>query len=107
MTELQLRKQTLLLESDLNRLTLHAQCAHLREAVNWVGRLEHVRRQIAPWALALSALAGLAFTLRPRRTAAGRGLWAWVLERAAVLIPLVSRTFSSCRTNDQNINSQK
>lgn len=30
MTELQLRKQALLLESDLNRLTLHAECARLR-----------------------------------------------------------------------------
>jgi hypothetical protein len=90
MTELQLRKQTLLLESDLNRLTLHAECGRLRDAVSWVGRLKDAQRQVAPWALLLAPLAGVALVLGLRRSSSGASFWARAL---AVAPSFIQKTF--------------
>jgi hypothetical protein len=88
MTTLELRKQTLLLESDLNRLTLHAECGHLRDAANWAGRMKDVRRELAPWALVLAPLAGMALALGLRRSSLSTGLVTKALEVAPSLIQL-------------------
>ena len=88
MTTLQLRKKTLLLESGLNRLTLRAECERLREAADLAGRLQDTRRQIAPWALVLAPLAGVALALGLRRSRSGTGFWTRALEIAPALIQL-------------------
>ncbi len=94
MTALQLRKKTLLLESDLNRLTLHAECAHLREAVGWLGRMRDARHQIAPWALVLAPLAGVALMLGLRRSSSGGG---W-LAKALAVAPSLMQLWRTCMT---------
>ena len=65
MNAFELRKKTLLLESDLNRLTLHAECAQLRKVAS--------HSTVARWALALAPLAGLAFALGLCRSSHGAG----------------------------------
>jgi len=84
MIALQLRKKTLLLESDLNRLTLHAEWQRLHEATRWTGYLKETRLGIGAWALALAMapLAGAAVVLGLRRVLRG-GHW-WIKALAAV-----------------------
>jgi hypothetical protein len=88
MTALQLRKQTLRLESDLNRLTLQTHCEQLREAAAWVGRMNDARRQVAPWALLLAPLAGVALAVGIRRFSGCAGFLAKALAAAPSLIQL-------------------
>ena len=88
MNTLQLRKQTLLLESDLNRLTLHTELEHLHETANLPKRLKNARRQMAHWALVLAPLAGLALTLGLRRSSTGPGFLRRALPVAPSLIQL-------------------
>jgi hypothetical protein len=83
-----------LLESDLNRLTLYAECEHLREAASWVGRIKDAQRKLSPWALVLAPLAGVALALGLRRSSSGAGFLARALALAPSLIE-VWRTFSS------------
>ncbi len=91
MTALQLRKQCLLLESDLNRLRLRAETERLRKAVDWVSRIEEeTRRQIAPWAQALAPLAGVALALGLRRSRPGGGVLSRVLRLGSSLVQLWS-----------------
>lgn len=87
MTELQLRKKTLLLESDLNRLTLHAQGVHLREATSRLGCTKEEGRRIIPWALMLATLVGLRFALG-RRSSLGASFFERALRIAPPLIQL-------------------
>ncbi|MCU0784204.1 MAG: hypothetical protein MUF81_09205 [Verrucomicrobia bacterium] len=94
MTALQLRKQTLLLESDLNRLTLHVECAQLREATNWMGQIRGAQKRIPSWALAVAPLAGVALVLGLRRSSAGAGLLTKALGVAPSLIQ-IWRMFSA------------
>ena len=83
MTALELRKQALLLESDLNRLTLRAECERLLEAA---GHVQELRRQIKPWTMVLAPLAGVALALGLRRARSGVGLLAKALVIAPSLI---------------------
>jgi hypothetical protein len=92
MTAVRLRKQTLLLESDLNRLTLCAECEHLREAANWSGRVEHLRQQVGPWALVLAPLAGAGLMLGLRRFSSGAGL----LPKALAVAPALIKLWRTC-----------
>ena len=69
MTPLKLQKRTLVLESDLNRLTLQAELRHLHSARTWTSFIKHHGRGIAPWALAVAPLAGVVVALGARRTA--------------------------------------
>ena len=68
-TPLKLQKQTLVLESDLNRLTLQAELHDLRSACTWPSLIKGPGREIAPWALALAPLVGVVVALGFRRTA--------------------------------------
>ncbi len=94
MTALQLRRRTLLLESDLNRLTLHAECEHLHKAVGWLGRMRDARRHIAPWALVLAPLAGVALMLGLRLSSSGSG---W-LAKALAVAPSLMQLWRTCMT---------
>jgi hypothetical protein len=88
MTAFQLNKELLLLESNLNRLLLRAECEPLREYATGVGPMKDGRRPIVRWALVLAPLAGLVVALRSRRFAPGTGFLAQVLAVAPSLIPL-------------------
>jgi len=88
MTALQLRKQMLVLESDLNRLTLCTEWERLREAANWSGRVGDLRRQVRPWALVLAPLAGVGLTLGLRRFSSSARLLVRALAFAPALIKL-------------------
>jgi hypothetical protein len=87
-TSLQLRKKALVLESSLNRIALRAECERLREAADGVSRIMDTGRHIAPWALVLAPLAGVALALRLRRSAPGEGLLSRALGLAPSLIQL-------------------
>lgn len=67
MTELQLRKRALLLESDLNRLMLHGACNRLGHVGSRAGPLKGLQGHIGPWALRLAPLAGMTLVLGLRR----------------------------------------
>ncbi len=88
MTALQLRKKTLVLESELNRLALQAECERLREAAGWLSWIKDARHQITPWALVLAPLAGVALALRLRRPASADGFLSRALRFAPSLIQL-------------------
>jgi len=70
MTLLKLQRQTLALESDLNRLALQAEFRQLRDARTWAGFMKRGGRELAPWAFALVPLFGVVAALGLRR--AGR-----------------------------------
>ncbi len=85
-TELELRKKALLLESEHNRLRLLSEVEQLRRTSIVPGLLEGVRSKLGPWALPVSALAGIVFAMRGRRSAYGEGFLGTAL---AVVPPLV------------------
>ena len=93
MTDLQLRKKSLLLESNLNRLRLRAELQQLREATDVVANLKALPRRLGPWTLALAPLAGIVAALGLRRSSAG-GLLQGTLALAPALIRLW-RAFST------------
>lgn len=94
MTALQLRKQTLLLESDLNRLALHAECRHLRNVGGRAGCGANVRSAIRPLALLLAPVAGSVAALGLRRSGSGAGLLRTALHIAPSLVRLCRVWFS-------------
>lgn len=97
-TTLRLRRQALLLKSDLNRLTLDAECQRLRQAVSsWSSSFSlcpagcmpnRELQRVGPMALMLAPLAGVALGTGFRRSSAGAGFFAWALKAAPVLIRL-------------------
>ena len=87
-TELQLRKKALLLESHLNRQALRAECARLSGAMDWVGRIREMGQKIGPWAVVLAPLAGLAMALGLRRSKPVTGLLASALGVVPSLIKI-------------------
>jgi len=60
---LQLRKQALLLESELNRLTLSVECQRLPRVGIWADRITNVSHAAGPWVRALAPVAGIALAL--------------------------------------------
>ena len=88
MTAIELRKQTLLLESDLNRLALHVECQRLREVGSWAGRVAYIRSAIGPWALLLAPVAGLILALGFCRSSSRAGFLTRALQVAPSLIRL-------------------
>jgi hypothetical protein len=86
MTALKLQKRTLLLESDLNRLTLRAELQHLRAPRTWTGFLQHPGRQAAPWAFVVAPLVGVVLALGIRRTARPFGSAIRIVKAARLMI---------------------
>ena len=66
LAELQLRKRALVLESELLRQTLRAECRGWRARTAWVGETAQAYQKFRPWLVVLAPLAGLlaARTLR-------------------------------------------
>jgi hypothetical protein len=88
MTALQLRKKALVLEGELNRLALQAECERLREAAASLRWTKGARNQITRWAPVLAPLAGVALALRLRRPASADGFLSRALRLAPSLIQL-------------------
>ena len=86
LNELQLRKQALLLESDLNRLALRVEWDRLGEVGKWAGRIAEVRNFITPWTRLLAPMAGVALALGLRRRS---GWFGFLSKAAAVIGPLM------------------
>jgi hypothetical protein len=97
LTELNVRKQALLLESDLNRLTLQLQCEHLRQTRNWLTSIGGGPRKLGFWVVTLAPLAGLAMTLGMRRS---RRLFGSLATAVAVAKPLIRFWRSSRESSD-------
>ncbi|HTV39527.1 MAG TPA: hypothetical protein VMF08_03055 [Candidatus Sulfotelmatobacter sp.] len=83
-TELQTRKQALLLESDLNRLRLRAEFNNLREGANFLKRL----RRFGSWTSMLGPVAAVIITIVLKRSFPGAGLLRKALAGAPELIRL-------------------
>ena len=77
---LQLRKQALILESGLNRLTLRAEVQNLRSATAWASDATQTCRTLAPWLLLLAPAAGFLAIRGLRRPESGIGRLAAVLK---------------------------
>ena len=86
LTELQLRKESLLLESHLNRLALCAECERLSEVGSWVSRIAGAGNLIRPWALLLAPVAGVALALGSRRWSGWLG---FLTKTLAMIAPLI------------------
>ena len=65
---LALKKQALLLESDLNRLGLQAELLSLRSAAVWTNAVTRLPRTLTPLLLILAPLAGFLLVRRARRS---------------------------------------
>jgi hypothetical protein len=80
--ELQLRKRTLVIESELNRLALQTEWQHVRAATDWVSQAGQWVRRANPWLAVLAPLLGVltARTLPREGGIVGRalGLLKWV-----------------------------
>ncbi len=94
MTALRLRKQTLLLESDLNRLTLCAECARLGVLADWLGCARSAPRRLTPWLWLVAPLAGVALALGLRRSFSGAGF----LKKALTVAPSLVHLWRTCAT---------
>ena len=66
--KLNLQKQALLLESDLNRAALQADIHRLRSATTWVRGATSVSRGLTPWLTLLAPVAGFLVARRVRRS---------------------------------------
>ena len=80
---LNVQKQALVLESDLNRLALRAELQSLRSATAWVGTATRTSREFTPLLLLLAPLAGFLVARGFRRT----GSW---LSRVATAVKWIA-----------------
>jgi hypothetical protein len=88
LANLELQKQTLLLESGLNRVTLQAEFQSLRSAGAWVAGAS---RELAPLMAVLAPLAGFLLVRKGRRSAS------WLRRLLALVkwVPPVYRLWKS------------
>jgi len=80
--ELQLRKRTLVIESELNRLALEAEWRHVCSATEWINHAGRLLRQANPWLTFLAPILGVLTVRKLQREGGviGRllGLLQWV-----------------------------
>jgi hypothetical protein len=97
MNEIHLRKQALLLESELHRAALRADLTQLAASAAWIDHTVGVVQKTRPLFLALGAGAGLllARRLTGPRGGGGSGLWRWL--RWGQMAYGVWRTFAAWR----------
>jgi hypothetical protein len=87
-TDLEVRKRALLLESQLNRLTLRAECGQLRDALSWAGCVKEAQRQLGPWLWGLAPVALSLLGRRLRGRSSGPGFWTRAFELGLGLVRL-------------------
>lgn len=80
MTDLQLRKQALLLESELHRATLQVELARLEASAAWIDQAVQTARQSKPLLLAAGLSAGMLLVRGLTGSRAGGGKLARVLR---------------------------
>lgn len=80
--ELQLRKRTLVIESELNRLTLLTEWQRVRAATDWISQAGQLVRKANPWLVVLAPLLGVLTARKLQREGGvvGRvlGLLKWI-----------------------------
>lgn len=82
LTELQERKRLLILQADLHRALLRAECVSMHERLSWLNEARDKMRSASPW-LAVGAVAGgLLAASRWRKLAkwvpTALAAWRWV-----------------------------
>ena len=95
MTELELRKQALLIESELNRLALHAECERLRDSMSGAAEIFRGREESKPWISWLTPIAGLALSGGIRRIFRGG------LKEKLSLLPHVVQLFRAFKKSSR------
>jgi hypothetical protein len=93
-TELELRKKLLLLESGQNRLRLRVELQQLRGSMSFVESLASAGSKLGPWALGLGAVAGLAGAAGLRSSLSGTG----IIGKALALAPVAIRLWRAFKT---------
>jgi hypothetical protein len=93
-TELELRKKALLLESSQNRLRLRAEFQQLRSSMSFVESVTGAVGKLGPWALTLGAVAGLAGAAGLRSSLRSTG----ILGKALALAPVAIRLWRAFKT---------
>ena len=68
LTNLDLQKQALVLESRLNRFALQAEVQSLRSATSWVNDVTGASRELAPLLVVLAPIAGFLLARGSRRS---------------------------------------
>ncbi|HTR42384.1 MAG TPA: hypothetical protein VMH87_12280 [Pseudomonadales bacterium] len=87
-TELELRKKLLLLESSQNRLQLRMELQELRSRLGPLESLANAGSKLGPWTLGLGAAAGLMGAMGLRGSLRGTGMIGKALALAPVAIKL-------------------
>src|SRR5262249_27727436 len=87
-TELELQKKALLLESSQNRLRLRSDFAQLRSRTTVLETLASAGSKLGPWAMTLGAVAGLLGAAGLRRASHSTGIVGKVLAVVPVAIRL-------------------
>jgi hypothetical protein len=96
-TELELRKKLLLLESGQNRLQLRAEFQQLRSRLSVLESLASAGGRLGPWVLGLGAVAGLAGAAGLRGSLRNTG----ILGKALALAPVAIRLWRAFKTRTQ------
>jgi|SRR5215469_18230599 len=96
-TELELRKKALLLESGQNRLRLRTDFQNLRSRTTLLESLAGAGVKLGPWAMTLGTVAGLLGAAGLRRAAGSTG----ILGRTMAVIPVAIRLWRAFRTRSE------
>jgi hypothetical protein len=85
MTEIKARKRLLVLQADLHRIALRAECANARSRLSWLDKIRDKVRSVSPSLAASTAVLGLLAAGRWRKLAlwapAVLAAWRWVQKR--------------------------
>ena len=101
-TELELRKKMLLLESSQNRLQLNIEFQQLRSSMSWVESLASAGSKLGPWALGLGAVAGLVGAAGLRGSLRNTGF----LGKALALAPVAMKLWRAFKGGFEGRDSQ-
>jgi hypothetical protein len=93
-TELELRKKALLLESSQNRLRLRTEFQQLRSRTSVLETLASAGSKLGPWAMTLGAVAGLMGAAGLRRASHSTG----ILGKTLAVVPVAIRLWRAFRT---------
>lgn len=87
LSELQERKRLLILQSDLHRLLLRAECSSVSARLSWLSEVKSQVRSASPWLGVGTAVVGMLATRRLRRlalwTSTAIAVWRWVRQGKA------------------------
>lgn len=96
-TELELRKKALLLDSAQNRIRLRSDFAQLRSQAAPLETLAGVGLKLGPWGLTLGAVAGLLGAAGLRNAVGGTG----ILGKTLAVVPVAMRLWRAFRARTE------